>query len=163
MTPAPITSRAQLVELAGQLGVRPDWHEPDEQGLTAVVAGTTFDNAMPPGGWYGTPPHAELHVTLFQESDVDGTPQPVAVVNLAILFAWATGFDHKAETRNSGHPNALYRALGHQLADDEAQLSRLKLRMERGSLGPLELTRAAFCAERVAVLERVLAAAGVLA
>ena len=40
-----ITSRARFVALAGELGVRMDWHEPDEQEVTAKVRGVSFDNA----------------------------------------------------------------------------------------------------------------------
>lgn len=86
-----IHKRAELVELAKQLGTRPDWHEPDEQDLTAEVHGASFDNA---GFWpagqriaYTAPEITEQHVILFQD-DV-----PVAAVNLATLFAWATGYD----------------------------------------------------------------------
>lgn len=93
-----ITTRAQLLELAGELGTRPDWHEPDEQGLTADVAGGSFDNA---GFWpaeerpFAAPEVIEMHVTLHR----DGAP--VAVVNLATLFAWAAGFDERTP-RGSG-------------------------------------------------------------
>jgi hypothetical protein len=34
-----IHSARELRELADELGVRPDWHEPDEQELTARVEG----------------------------------------------------------------------------------------------------------------------------
>ena len=86
-----IHKRAELVELAKQLGTRPDWHEPDEQDLTAEVHGASFDNA---GFWpedehraYTAPEVIEQHVILYQEG------QPVAAVNLATLFAWATGYE----------------------------------------------------------------------
>jgi hypothetical protein len=93
-----ITTRAELVELARELKVRPDWHEPDEQNLTARVHGDSFDNAMAPGEWHGHGldgvPRAELHVILYRVPsfyDYGGTePAPLAVVNLATLFAWAT-------------------------------------------------------------------------
>lgn len=93
-----ITTRAELVKLARELKVRPDWHEPGEENLTAQVHGTSFDNAMPVGEWYGPGrdgvPHAELHVILYRVpsfSDYGGTePEPLAAVNLATLFAWAS-------------------------------------------------------------------------
>lgn len=93
-----ITTRAELVELARELGVRKDWHEPDEQDITAVPAGDplNFDNAMPPGHYYGPDNRSELHVVLHRTVFEDGEQrlgQPIAVVNLAMLFAWATGFD----------------------------------------------------------------------
>jgi len=96
-----ITTRAGLRELARELEVRPDWHEPSEQNLTAEVHGTSFDNAMPAGEWYGAGadgvPRAELHVILYRVpsfADPYGSYEtPLAVVNLATLFAWATGLD----------------------------------------------------------------------
>lgn len=91
-----ITTRAQLVELARQLGLRPDWHEPDEQGVTARVEGNNFDNAMSPGEWYA-PGHAELHaiISAYDPDDDEDTTEPkeVAVINLATLFAWACGLE----------------------------------------------------------------------
>ncbi len=82
-----INSRAELIALADELGVRPDWHEPDEQDVTARVFGKSFDSA----GFWGDDrlngePHEELHVELYRDD------QPVAAVNLAVLFAWATGY-----------------------------------------------------------------------
>jgi hypothetical protein len=83
--PTPIRTRRQLTELARGLKVRLDWHEPDEQDVTATVGGNSFDNAMSPGQEYA-PGHAEMFVTLHQRG------QSVAVINLAMLFAWATGY-----------------------------------------------------------------------
>jgi hypothetical protein len=102
-----IRTRAELRELARELGVRPDWHEPDEQSLTARVHGTSFDNAMGIGDWYGAGrdgvPQAELHVILYRVpswSDFGGTePEPLAVVNLATLFAWAADVE-RDDARN---------------------------------------------------------------
>ena len=87
-----ITTRAELVELAQRLGVRRSWHEPDEQGLTVKVEGRSFDNA---GFWptaeataYGMPATSvEKHVIIRKDG------QAVAAVNLATLFAWATGYE----------------------------------------------------------------------
>lgn len=83
-----ITERSELVTLAATLGVRSDWHEPDEQEVTATTHGVTFDNA----GFWGKPYIAsdgheftEQYVTLHKDGE------PVAVVNLATLFAWAAG------------------------------------------------------------------------
>lgn len=84
-----ITERADLIALAQTPRVRPDWHEPGEQEVTA-----TFDNA----GFWGEPGETykssfdgteftEQYVTLHK----DGVP--VAAVNLATLFAWATGLE----------------------------------------------------------------------
>lgn len=91
-----ITERAELVELAAELGVRPDWHEPNEQDLTAVVFGQSFDNAgfWPKSVAPGLEDVAqEMHVVLYRtEWDDTGnisSRDPIATVNLATLFAWA--------------------------------------------------------------------------
>lgn len=82
-----ILRRSQLRGLALMLGVRHDWHEPDEQGVTAEVHGESFDNAgfwpepTAPGG------HQEMHVVI----KVDG--EEVATINLATLLAWASGLE----------------------------------------------------------------------
>lgn len=84
-----ITKREDLVALAKKLGVRGDWHEPDEQEVTVTVEGQSFDNAgfWPTGDRPMPPEIVEHHVTIIKED------KPVAVVNLATLFAWATGCD----------------------------------------------------------------------
>jgi len=88
-----IDSAVQLRRLANELRVRDNWHEPDEQEVTAVVHGTDFDNA---GFWghykdelvtIGDPPRQEIWVELFQDG------KPVAEINLATLFAMATGYE----------------------------------------------------------------------
>lgn len=95
-----IRTRDQFVALAGELGVRMDWHEPDEQGITARVEGTPldFDNAMG-CAWYnvwkpGDEPRAELHVILSRkEIDEQGIARrgpDIACINLANLCAWAS-------------------------------------------------------------------------
>jgi len=80
-----IIERNELRELAKELKVRDDWHEPDEQGLTAEVYGTTFDNA---GFWPGVHEAyedlTEKHVVISQDGE------EVAAVNLATLLAWAS-------------------------------------------------------------------------
>lgn len=91
-----IMTRQELVDLAAELKVRDDWHEPDEQGITAAVFGDNFDNAMGPGYFYGTPPdeHCELTVELRRfEYDDHGQPvegEPIAQINLATLLSWAS-------------------------------------------------------------------------
>jgi hypothetical protein len=90
-----ITTRQALTELARQLRVRDDWHEPDEQDLTARVEGVSFDNA---GFW---PTHeagaarVEMHVILSKVTAYDDEGEPVtsedvAAINLATLLAWAS-------------------------------------------------------------------------
>lgn len=83
-----ITSRQELVELAGELRVRSDWHEPDEQGVTASVYGDTFDNA---GFWPQNRGSAYVYDEKYVTIKKDGIA--VADVNLATLFAWATGLE----------------------------------------------------------------------
>lgn len=92
-----INSKEQLKTLAKQLKVRSDWHEPDEQNVSAEVRGQTFDNA----GFYGleyeseTLQHIndgsfyanlEMYVILYQND------KAVAQINLATLFAIATDY-----------------------------------------------------------------------
>lgn len=81
-----IKTKAELIALANELGVRPDWHEPDEQDVTVTVKGRRFDNA---GFWpeSSDPCATERHVIIKQAG------KPVAAVNLATLFAWATGLE----------------------------------------------------------------------
>lgn len=68
-------SPEELSEVAAMIGVRGDWHEPDEQEVDAVVAAGSFDNAG----------HAVLEkmVVVYQEG------VPVAEVALATVMAWA--------------------------------------------------------------------------
>lgn len=91
-----LTERNELVELARELKVRSDWHEPDEQDLMAECFGFDFDNA---GTWPGSEAGAaplEMHVVLYRAtawSKSTGEPtdrEPIAAVNLATLFAWAS-------------------------------------------------------------------------
>lgn len=90
-----INTRAELQELARELGVRPDWHEPDERGVNALVSGHMLDNA---GFWgmegVGTLPSAyqELWVTITVQTE-GVSPRPVAEVNLAMLLAWSCGYE----------------------------------------------------------------------
>ncbi len=92
MTIRRIITPAQLRELAAELGVRPDWHEPDEQEVGAEVYGECFDNA----GFWGDDLLSlggyEMWVRLYKDS------QPVADVNLATLFAWAARDGHGGDS-----------------------------------------------------------------
>lgn len=82
-----ITDREEFAKFARALGVRPDWHEPDEQHVYARVAGNSFDNA---GFWptedrpFAAPELIEQHVIFAQRGEV------VACVNLATLCGWAS-------------------------------------------------------------------------
>jgi hypothetical protein len=80
-----------LKAFAKEYGLRPDWHEPDESEVTAVLRGTSFDNASPlpntdfeedlqrqhEGGYL------EKHIILKVEG------KPVFCINLACLLALA--------------------------------------------------------------------------
>lgn len=69
-----ITNKAQLKKIAKELGVRHDWHEPDESDVDARVEnGTGFDNAS----------GSDMHIILSKDG-VD-----VAKIHLATLFAFA--------------------------------------------------------------------------
>lgn len=90
LRPFRVRTRGELHRAAEILGVRPDWHEPDEQGVTVQVLGTRFDNA----GFWGMEfldEHAADRAELFVVLIKDG--RPVAEVNLATLLAWATGLE----------------------------------------------------------------------
>lgn len=85
-----IHTTGHLFELKNELGVRDDWHEPEEMGVSVEIRGKSFDNA----GFWGHgrtdligKSHEELHVVLKVDNE------PVAMVNLATLFAFATGYE----------------------------------------------------------------------
>jgi hypothetical protein len=89
MTMERIDRARELRDLADRLGVRTDWHEPDEQDVTARIEGENFDNA---GAW---PPS---EVRAFGHSEWTGElcviisrgGEDVAAVNLASLLAMAS-------------------------------------------------------------------------
>ena len=99
-----ITTQHELRRLAQRLGVREDWHEPDEQCLTARVEGKSFDNAgfWPTAQYMPNADMVEQHVifSTYQWDDdgnmVDITD--IAAVNLATLCAWAaSSYDNGQE------------------------------------------------------------------
>lgn len=121
-----IHNRDELVQLARELGVRPDWHEPDEQGLTARFDGTDgdFDNAgfwpMIKGHGYdrnemGGPRRGEMCIILAREvrdeSDPPGADArrgpDIAAVNVATLLAWASEDDTRAVAELSAYATLL--------------------------------------------------------
>ena len=79
-----ITERREVASLARRLGMREDWHEPDEQGVTVEVRGSKFDNAG-----VGD----EFTVILWQEG------KPIAEINLATLLAFASGWKGHEDLR----------------------------------------------------------------
>lgn len=76
-----IETRTDMDVLAASLGVRPDWHEPDERNVSARIVGDHLDNAM---GSSLDDNFGEFNVVVTR----DGTD--VAVVNLATLLSLAT-------------------------------------------------------------------------
>lgn len=78
-----INNIAELARWANDHGLRPDWHEPDEQGVSARVVGDHLDNAM--GAAAAAAENVgELNIVLT----VYG--KDAAVVNLATLLSWAS-------------------------------------------------------------------------
>lgn len=80
--------QAELIETPEQLeafreryGVREDWHEPDEQEVSASVVGERLDNAR--GAYTNGIGHYEELVVVLK---VDG--KDAAQINLANLLAW---------------------------------------------------------------------------
>ena len=86
-----ITDRGALQRLARRLRLRDDWHEPDEQNVTARVRGRRLDNA----GLWGVKAEGEAAVGLVKRDSLElyviislgGLP--FAEVNLADALAWA--------------------------------------------------------------------------
>lgn len=77
---------AELAELAAALGLRGDWHEPDEQGICArPVVKPTSPRFAVSGGTFDNTGHSVLEQTVVIYQD----RMPVAEVALATLFAWA--------------------------------------------------------------------------
>lgn len=98
--PRLIITPSDLLALAKELGVRRDWHEPDEQDVTAAVDGKVFDNAGFWGDGHGGVDE-ELHVNIYQGRHV------VAQVNLATLCAWATEYARTLEPELASVPLAI--------------------------------------------------------
>ena len=79
-----IRTKKELIALAKTLGVRDDWHEPDEAGVTAKVTGGKFDNA----GF-----DDEKFVIIKQNAGYTNDPDGIEVkINLATLLAIASGY-----------------------------------------------------------------------
>jgi len=71
-----IMTKKQLQQLAKDLDVRADWHEPDEQDVSVEIFGERFDNAGVAD---------EISVYIIRNEKL------IARVNLATLFAFACG------------------------------------------------------------------------
>jgi hypothetical protein len=96
-----IHSAHALEEFRQAYGIRNDWHEPDEQGITAYVLGDHLDNAMGATVEHG---HGELQVVIAKEVESEegtsfdkATFRPIAAVNLATLLSWATSGAYTAK------------------------------------------------------------------
>lgn len=96
-----IHSARALEEFRQAYGIRNDWHEPDEQGITAYVLGDHLDNAMGATVEHGC---GELQVVIAHEVESEegtsfdkATFRPVAAVNLANLLSWATSGAYTAK------------------------------------------------------------------
>lgn len=77
-----IETSMELKELKLTLGVRNDWHEPDEQNVTVEMVAGPLDNA------FGDTSEAHLILTHLW-ANKDGTEVSYAV-NAANLLAWAS-------------------------------------------------------------------------
>lgn len=74
-----VRSRAELQLVARVLGVGDDWHGADD--VTVKVTGSSFDNAFGP-----------FEDSMEKCITIKWSGRPVAMVNMATLFAWATGY-----------------------------------------------------------------------
>lgn len=107
-----IRTKAELQTLALELGVRKDWHEPDEQGLTTATFGKSFDNCGHWGLENLSRRELEARTRLWKAGDTNTTEdyviedaerftetfvvlyqegKAIAEINLATLFAFACG------------------------------------------------------------------------
>ena len=73
-------AKADLQEFQRKFGLRRDWHEPDEQGISAKVIGKQLDNAF---GETIDFPNRECVVVLYHDK------KEVGRINLATLLAVA--------------------------------------------------------------------------
>lgn len=81
-------------------GVRSDWHEPDEQDVTATVIGHNLDTSSThvDDVYDHDRSHDNLTVVLHEQAIdenniVTGPGKPLAYVNLAQLLSWACNFE----------------------------------------------------------------------
>lgn len=82
-------------------GIRSDWHEPDEQDITATVIGHNLDNASTHvDDVYDHDRSYDSFTVVLHEQAIDeenslvtGPGKPLAYVNLAQLLSWACNFE----------------------------------------------------------------------
>lgn len=84
--PVRVLERRDLLFFAKKAKIGEDWHEPDEQDITARLFGDSFDNT---GSWARD---QELYYSIIEEHHavLYYKQYPVIAVNIATLFAWAT-------------------------------------------------------------------------
>ena len=73
-----IWEKQDLIKFKLHYRLRDDWHEPDEQEITAKVSGKTLDNA-------GIGDEMTVHLYYGKKE--------VATINLAVLLAFSTGWN----------------------------------------------------------------------
>jgi len=71
-----LLEKADLKKLVKALGVRPDWHEPDEAEVTIKFLDGTFDNAYHDD--------TEAHIIVYKDK------VEKARINVASLLGWAS-------------------------------------------------------------------------
>lgn len=80
------TTRKDLLKFKKRFGLRDDWHEPDEQEISAKITGLNFDNAM--GEAIAG---QEITVVLYYDHGEEGGGKTEELrINLANLLAMAT-------------------------------------------------------------------------
>ena len=77
-----ISTKKQLERFKSKCIIRDDWYEPAEEGITGFVVGPDFDNS-----------HSASTIDYALVLYYSG--KPIALVNLAMLCAWATGYEEK--------------------------------------------------------------------
>ena len=84
--------REQFLNFVKEASPRGNWHEPDEQGISARIVGDHLDNAMGDSIYSEedryTPEHQEFVIELSYKSyELKETPNLLIQVNLATLSA----------------------------------------------------------------------------
>jgi len=77
-------AREQLIKFRDENRIRHDWHEPDEQGVSAIVTGVKLDNAFGTFQPGGCTYYQELMVHLEKDGKL------ALSLNLADILALAT-------------------------------------------------------------------------
>lgn len=110
-TASPIRDEDALLGFTRVYGLERDFSNVADKGVTAIVSGNSFDNAMGTSLW-GDDDNQEHTVYLL----VDG--QPMAEMNLANLCTWASK-DHRGEGRKASHAATEDNGIVWQILDAE--------------------------------------------